>query len=75
MFAIKVIPDKKKPENWFLYRDINDYVVYCWNEKKDAEEFMQKLNYDLCELTEDIPSSVIRRFNEKRDLENSEEKQ
>ena len=27
---------------------------------------MNKLNYELCEITEDIPQSALRRFNEKR---------
>ena len=34
--------------------------------KEDAENFMKRLNYDLCEITEDIPESAIRRYNEKR---------
>lgn len=67
MYAIKIIPNKRKPDDWFLYRDPGQFVVQCWNEKKDAEEFMKKLNYEFCEITEDIPQSAMRRYNEKRD--------
>ena len=28
---------------------------------------MKKLNYEFCEITEDIPQSAMRRYNEKRD--------
>ena len=66
MYAIKIIPNKRKIEDWFLYRDPVDLVVQCWNNKEDAENFMNKLNYELCEITEDIPQSALRRFNEKR---------
>ena len=66
MYAIKIIPNKRKIEDWFLYRDPDDLVVQCWNHKEDAENFMNKLNYALCEITEDIPQSALRRFNEKR---------
>ena len=55
-----------RTDDWFLYRDPDELVVQCWNEKVDAENFMKKLNYDLCEITEDIPESAIRRYNEKR---------
>ena len=55
MYAIKIIPNKRKMDDWFLYRDPDELVVQCWNEKEDAENFMKKLNYDLCEITEDIP--------------------
>ena len=74
MFAIKVIPDKKKPEHWFLLRDTKDYVVYCWNEREEAEEAMKKLEYDFCEVTEDIPSGAADRYNEKREAMKLEEK-
>ena len=66
MYAIKIIPNKRKMDDWFLYRDPDELVVQCWNEKEDAENFMKTLNYDLCEITEDIPESAIRRYNEKR---------
>ena len=50
--------------------NVGSYVTYyehwLWNEKEDAENFMKRLNYDLCEITEDIPESAIRRYNEKR---------
>ena len=60
MYAIKIIPNKRKMDDWFLYRDPDELVVQCWNEKEDAENFMKRLNYDLCEITEDIPESAIR---------------
>ena len=72
MFAIKIIPDKKKPDIWFLLRDTTDYVVYCWNIREEAEDFMKKLDFDNCEITEDIPTGAIRRFNERRDAQKLE---
>ena len=74
MFAIKIIPDKKKPEQWFLLRDPKDFVVYCWNEKEDAEKAMSKLEYEFCEVIEDIPSGAADRFIEKRESNKIEEK-
>ena len=72
MFAIKVIPDKKKPDIWFLLRDTTDYVVYVWNIKEEAEEFIKKLDFESCEITEEIPTGAIRRFNERRDAQKLE---
>ena len=66
MYAIKITPNKRKMDDWFLYRDPNELVVQCWNERVDAENFMKRLNDELCEITEDIPQSAIRRYNEKR---------
>ena len=43
MYAIKIIPNKRKLDDWFLYRDPDEFVVQCWNEKIDAENFMKKL--------------------------------
>ena len=37
MYAIKIIPNKRKTDDWFLYRDPDELVVQCWNEKEDAE--------------------------------------
>ena len=37
MYAIKIIPNKRKMDDWFLYRDPDELVVQCWNEKEDAE--------------------------------------
>ena len=39
MYAIKIIPNKRKMDDWFLYRDPDELVVQCWNEKEDAENF------------------------------------
>ena len=46
MYAIKIIPNKRKMDDWFLYRDPDELVVQCWNEKEDAENFMKRLNYE-----------------------------
>lgn len=66
MYAIKVYTGKKESD-WFLLRDTNDFVVYCWSIKEDAEAVMKQLDYDKCEITEDIPSTALRRVNERRD--------
>ena len=66
MYAIKVYTGKKDSD-WFLLRDISDYVVYCWSIREDAEAVLRDLDYDKCEITEDIPSTALRRFNERRD--------
>ena len=66
MYAIKVYTGKKESD-WFLLRDTDDFVVYCWSIKEDAEAVMKQLDYDKCEITEDIPSTALRRVNERRD--------
>ena len=66
MFAIKVYTGKKDSD-WFLLRDTTDYVVYCWRIREDAEAVLNQLEYEKCEITEDIPSTALRRFNERRD--------
>ncbi len=73
MFAIKVFTGKKDSD-WFLLRDTTDYVVYCWSIKEEAEAVMKELDYDKCEITEDIPSTALRRFNERRDALKIDEK-
>ena len=66
MYAIKVFTGKKDSD-WFLLRDTSDFVVYCWNERKDAENVLNELEIENAEVTEDIPSSTLRRYTEKRD--------
>ncbi len=66
MFAIKVFTGKKDSD-WFLLRDTSDFVVYCWSIREDAEAVMKELEFENCEITEDIPSTALRRFNERRD--------
>ena len=66
MYAIKVYTGKKESD-WFLLRDTDDFVVYCWSIKEDAEAVMKQLDYDKCEITEDIPSTALRRVTERRD--------
>ena len=73
MFAIKVYTGKKDSD-WFLLRDTTDYVVYCWSIKEEAEAVMKELDYEKCEITEDIPSTALRRFNERRDALKIDEK-
>ncbi len=73
MFAIKVFTGKKDSD-WFLLRDTTDYVVYCWSIKEEAEAVMKELDYEKCEITEDIPSTALRRFNERRDALKIDEK-
>ncbi len=73
MFAIKVFTGKKDSD-WFLLRDTTDYVVYCWSIREEAEAVMKELDYEKCEITEDIPSTALRRFNERRDALKIDEK-
>ena len=47
-------------------------MVYCWNIREEAEDFMKKLDFDNCEITEDIPTGAIRRVNERRDAQKLE---
>ena len=72
MFAIKVYTGKKESD-WFLLRDTSDYVVYCWSIREEAEAVLKQLDYEKCEITEDIPSTALRRFNERRDALKIEE--
>ena len=43
--------------------------MYCWNTKEEAEEAIKQLDYEKCEITEDIPPGALRRFNERRDAQ------
>ena len=59
MFAIKVIPNKRKMSEWYLLRDNEDYTVYIWTRRTEAEKALAKLQeglskFVILEITEDI---------------------
>ena len=71
MYAIKVVPNKKKPEDWFLLRDAKDFTVFVWSRKEVAEAKLKILQADLSknmllELTEDIAPATLNRAVEKK---------
>ncbi len=72
MYAIKVFSGKKDSD-WFFLRDTSDFVVYCWSERREAEIVLSQLENENCEITEDIPTSILTRFNEKRDSQKFKE--
>jgi hypothetical protein len=78
MFAIKVIPNKRKPNDWFLLRDPEDFVVNIYTRKTTAEQVLKKLQHNLSknvliEITEDINPSALARATAKRQKVNKNE--
>ena len=43
MYAIKVTPSKYKPNDWFLMRDLEDFVVHVWSRKTEAEKALARI--------------------------------
>ena len=71
MFAIKVTPNKRIPNSYYLLRDDKDFVVYIWTRKSEAEKQLAKLQEVLSqsvllEITDDINASALRRATEKK---------
>ena len=66
MYAIKVTPDKRKPDDFFLMRDLEDFVVHVWTRKTEAEKILKKLDSPTCELTQDIPRAALERAMQKK---------
>ena len=44
MYAIKCTPSKYKPNDWFLLRDLEDFVVHVWSRKSEAEKALARIN-------------------------------
>ena len=51
---------------WFLYKDLDDHVVYTWSRKEKAEEVLNLLTCHRAEITEDIPAPALARSTEKK---------
>ena len=66
MYAIKVTPNKRKPDDFFLMRDLEDFVVHVWTRKTEAEKILIKLDSPTCELTQDIPRAALERAMQKK---------
>ena len=66
MYAIKVTPNKRKPDDFFLMRDLEYYVVHVWTRKTEAEKILKKLDSPTCELTQDIPRAALERAMQKK---------
>tara|TARA_Y100000361_G_C11057526_1_gene288676 strand:+ start:59 stop:286 length:228 start_codon:yes stop_codon:yes gene_type:complete len=66
MYAIKVTPSKYKPNDWFLMRDLEDFVVHVWSRKAEAEKALARLDNPTCELTTDIPRAALERAIKKK---------
>ena len=65
VYAIKVWLSKSE-KDWFLYKDLDDHVVYTWTRKEKAEEVMKLLECNRAEITEDIPPPALTRSTEKK---------
>ena len=66
MFAIKVTPNKRKPDDFFLMRDLEDFVVHVWSRKAEAEKALARLDNPTCELTTEIPRAALERAMQKK---------
>ena len=38
MYAIKCTPSKYRPNDWYLLRDLNDFVVHVWSRESEAKK-------------------------------------
>ena len=66
MYAIKCTPSKYKPNDWFLLRDLDDFVVHVWSRKAEAEKALARINNDTCVLTDEIPRAALERAIKKK---------
>ena len=66
MYAIKVIPNKRRPDDNFLLRDSEDFVVHVWTRKSEAEKALQRINHPSCEITTDINRAALERATAKK---------
>ena len=60
-YAIKCTPSRYRPEQWFLLRDLDDFVVHVWTRRSEAEKALASLGDSSCEITEDIPPPALAR--------------
>ena len=66
MYAIKCTPSKYRPNDWYLLRDLNDFVVHVWSRESEAKKLLAKLNNDTLEITQDIPRAALERATAKK---------
>ena len=72
MYAIKCTPSKYRPNDWYLLRDLNDFVVHVWSRESEAKKLLAKLNNDTLEITQDIPRAALKRATAKKRAKLSE---
>ena len=72
MYAIKCTPSKYRPNDWYLLRDLNDFVVHVWSRESEAKKLLAKLNNDTLEITQDIPRAALERATAKKRAKLSE---
>lgn len=66
-YAIKCTPNRYRPEQWFLLRDLDDFVVHVWTRRSEAEKALASLGDSSCEITENIPAPALARALEKKE--------
>ena len=66
MFAIKVTPNPRRPEDNFLLRDDEQYTVHIWTRKSEAEKALARLNDSRCSITQDIPAAALERATKRK---------
>tara|TARA_Y100000389_G_scaffold179236_1_gene193073 strand:- start:327 stop:563 length:237 start_codon:yes stop_codon:yes gene_type:complete len=69
MYAIKCTPSKYKPNDWYLLRDLNDYVTHVWTRESEVKKLLAKLNNDTLEITQDIPRTALERALKKKQID------
>ena len=75
MYAIKVLPNKRKPNDFYLLRDMDDFVVHVWTRKAEAEKALARIDDASCSLTDDIPRYALERaLKKKQQLEQEKAK-
>ena len=72
-YAIKCTPNRYRPEQWFLLRDLDDFVVHVWTRRSEAEKALSALDEPGCEITEDIPPPALARAIAKKEALSKEQ--
>ena len=72
MYAIKCTPSKYRPNDWYLLRDLNDFVVHVWSRESEAKKLLAKMNNDTLEITQEIPRAALERATAKKRAKLSE---
>ncbi len=72
MYAIKCTPSKYRPNDWYLLRDLDDFVVHVWSRESEAKKLLAKMNNDTLEITQDIPRAALERATAKKRAKLSE---
>ena len=72
MYAIKCTPSKYRPNDWYLLRDLDDFVVHVWSRESEVKKILAKMNNDTLEITQDIPRAALERATAKKRAKLSE---